>query len=177
MWLCSFIWAEHVPSWRLLYQTSVNAFNAPNLFWEICVDTDIYRLLFFVFCVQWCKMILLVSSFGGSLLRALVFPNYLGSQHYSDVIMRVMASQITGVRIICSSSASLAFMMGIHRWPVDSPHKGTVTRTWVILRQHHSWIDSGQNVTIVYHFQTTPYACKGGSRIWSVCVCARCAPL
>ena len=51
-----------------------------------------------------------------------------------------MASQITGVSIVystlCSgadqrkhqSSASLAFVRGIHRWPVDSPHKGPVTR-------------------------------------------------
>ena len=26
------------------------------------------------------------------------------------------------------SSASLAFVWGIHRWPVNSPHKGSVTR-------------------------------------------------
>ena len=26
------------------------------------------------------------------------------------------------------SSESLAFVMGIHRWPVNSPHKGPVTR-------------------------------------------------
>ena len=50
-----------------------------------------------------------------------------------------MASQITGVSIVCStvcssadkrkhqSSASLAFLRGIHRWPVVSPHKGPVT--------------------------------------------------
>ena len=62
------------------------------------------------------------------------------SHHYSEVIMRAMASQITGVSIVCSavcsgpdqrkhqSSASLAFVKGIHRWPVDSPHKGPVTR-------------------------------------------------
>ena len=53
--------------------------------------------------------------------------------------MSVMASQITGVSIvdstICSgedqrkqSSASLAFVRGIHPWPVNSPHKGPVTR-------------------------------------------------
>ena len=51
-----------------------------------------------------------------------------------------MASQITGVSGVCStvcsgedqrkqqSSASLAFVRGIHRWPVDSCHKGPVTR-------------------------------------------------
>ena len=60
--------------------------------------------------------------------------------HYSDVIMRAMTSRITGVSIVCSavcsgadqrkhqSSASLSFVRGIHRWPVDSPHKGPVTR-------------------------------------------------
>ena len=53
--------------------------------------------------------------------------------HYSDAIMRAMASQITGVSIVCSnlcsgagqrkhqSSASLAFVRGIHRWPVKWP--------------------------------------------------------
>ena len=60
--------------------------------------------------------------------------------HDSDVIMGAMASQITGVSIVypnvCSdeyqrkyhSSASLAFVRGIHRWPVNSPHKWPVTR-------------------------------------------------
>ena len=60
--------------------------------------------------------------------------------HYSDVIMGAMASQITSVTIVCSavysganqrkhqSAASLAFVRGIHRWPVNSPHKGPVTR-------------------------------------------------
>ena len=59
--------------------------------------------------------------------------------HYSDVIISTMASQITGVSMICStvcwgadqrkhqSSASLAFVRGIHRWPVNSPHKRPVT--------------------------------------------------
>ena len=58
------------------------------------------------------------------------------SCHHSDVIMSVIASQITSVSIVCSgadqrkhqSSASLAFARGIHRWPVDSPHKEPVTR-------------------------------------------------
>ena len=59
--------------------------------------------------------------------------------HYSGVIMSVMASEITGVSIVystvCSgadqrkhqSFASPAFVRGIHRWPVNSPHKGPVT--------------------------------------------------
>ena len=46
--------------------------------------------------------------------------------YYSDVIMSTVASQITGVSIDHrkhQSSASLDFVRGIHRWPVDSPHK------------------------------------------------------
>ena len=54
--------------------------------------------------------------------------------------MGTMASQITSLTIVYSivclgadqrkhqSSASLAFVLGIHRWPVNFPHKGPVTR-------------------------------------------------
>ena len=60
--------------------------------------------------------------------------------HYYDVIMGAVASQITSLKIVHStvysdadqrkhqSSASLAFVRGIHRWPVNSPHKWPVTR-------------------------------------------------
>ena len=60
--------------------------------------------------------------------------------HYNDVIMSEIASQITSLTIVCSivysdadqtkhqSSASLAFVRGIHRGPVNSPHKWPVTR-------------------------------------------------
>ena len=91
--------------------------------------------------------------------------------HYNDVIMSSMASEITGVAIVCStvgsgadqrkhhqwrhngrdgvsnhhphcllnrlssahqrkhhSSTSLAFVRGIHRWRMNSPHKKPVTR-------------------------------------------------
>ena len=60
--------------------------------------------------------------------------------HYNDVIMGAIASQITSLRIVFSivyldtdqrkhqSSASLAFVRGIHRRPVNSPHKWPETR-------------------------------------------------
>ena len=60
--------------------------------------------------------------------------------HYNDVIMGAIASQITSLAIVCStvypaadhrkhqSSASLAFVRGIHRRPVNSPHKWPLTR-------------------------------------------------
>ena len=61
-------------------------------------------------------------------------------EHFSDVMMSAMESQITGISIVCSivcsgvdqrkhqSSASLAFVRGIHRWPLVSPYKGPVAR-------------------------------------------------
>ena len=60
--------------------------------------------------------------------------------HYNDVIMGTIASQITSLTIVYwtfysdadqrkhQSSASLAFVRGNHRWPVNSPHKWPVTR-------------------------------------------------
>ena len=60
--------------------------------------------------------------------------------HHNEVIMSAIASQITSVLIVYStvclgadqrkhqSSASLTFLRGIHRWLVNSPHKGLVTR-------------------------------------------------
>ena len=60
--------------------------------------------------------------------------------HYSDVIKGTMASQINSLTIVSStvyagadqrkhqSSASLAFVRGIHRWLVNSPHRWPVTR-------------------------------------------------
>ena len=58
---------------------------------------------------------------------------------YNGVIISVMASQITSLIVYSTvysgtdqrkhqSSASLAFVRGIHRWPVNSLHKGPVTR-------------------------------------------------
>ena len=60
--------------------------------------------------------------------------------HCDDVIMDVIASQITSLTIVYSivysgtdqrkhqRSASLAVVRGIHQGPVNSPHKGPVTR-------------------------------------------------
>ena len=65
---------------------------------------------------------------------------YFNDIHYNDVIMGAIASQITSLTIVYSSvysgadqrkyqsSASLAFVWGIHQGPVNSPHKWPVTR-------------------------------------------------
>ena len=86
-------------------------------------------VIFLVFLIFWIHMVHLAMFF-----------RITYRHHYSGIIMSAMASQITGASIVCSaassgadqrkhqSSASLAFVMGIHRWPVDSPHKGPVTQ-------------------------------------------------
>ena len=60
--------------------------------------------------------------------------------HYDYVIKSAIGSQIISPTIVNSTtysstderkrqtSASLAFVRGIHRWPENSPHKGPVTR-------------------------------------------------
>ena len=66
--------------------------------------------------------------------------SFIEGLHYGDVIMGAMTSQIISLTIVCSmvysgadqrkhqSSASLAFVWGIHRGPVNSPHNWPVTR-------------------------------------------------
>ena len=67
--------------------------------------------------------------------------NHVGGwDHYCDAIMVAMAFQITSLMVVYStvhagadqrkhqSSASLVFVWWIPRWPVNSSHKGPVTR-------------------------------------------------
>ena len=67
--------------------------------------------------------------------------SYLFStNHYNDVIMSVLAYQITSLAIVCSIVYSsrrsektskvrvTGLYAGLHRWPVNYQHKGPVTR-------------------------------------------------
>ena len=75
-----------------------------------------------------------------SLLHRCLWDNKWNVIHYNDVIMSAMASQITSLTIVYwtvysgadqgkyQSLASLSFVRGIHRWPVNSPYKRPVTR-------------------------------------------------
>ena len=102
-------------------------------------------------------------------------PLPIDCRYYSDAIMGAMASQITSLTIVYSTvysgadqrkhqgSASLAFLRGIHRSPVNSPHIWPVTRemvpfdgvimqlyrdiTCVILCHSYSYV----NITIVFY--------------------------
>ena len=65
---------------------------------------------------------------------------HLNQSHYNSVIMSVMAYQITSLTNVYSTVysrrrskkiwklQSLAFVRGIQRWSVKSPHKGPLTR-------------------------------------------------
>ena len=77
--------------------------------------------------------------------KVLILCSFNTPAHYNDVIMSTMASQITSLTIVYStvysgvdqrkhqSSASLALVRGIHQWPVNSLHKGPVTRKMSVL--------------------------------------------
>ena len=100
-------------------------------------------------------------------------------KYYSDIIMSTTTSEITCLTIVYStvylgadqrkhqSSASLAFARGIHRWPVDSPHKGPVTRKMfsfddVIMR------DTGKCKMWTYHLHRLVciYPCSSGNIVY-----------
>ena len=82
---------------------------------------------------------------------------FFSQWYYCDVMMSTMASQITGLTIVYStvysgpderkhqSSALLTFVREIHRWPVNSPHKGPVTPTMFpfddVIMKRHSYIN------------------------------------
>ena len=71
---------------------------------------------------------------------SIAFQTHLHPWHYGHIIMGTIASQITSLTIVYStvysdadqrkhqSSASLAFVQGIHRGPVNSTHQWPVTR-------------------------------------------------
>ena len=72
--------------------------------------------------------------------------------HYNDVIMGTIASKITSLTIVYStvysdadqrkhqSSASLAFVRGIHREPMKSPHRGPVICFHLMTSSFVLWI-------------------------------------
>ena len=99
-----------------------------------------------------------------------IFSQWKSSFHYSDVIVSAMASQIIGVSIVYSTvffsgtdkkkyhnSASLALARGIHRSPVNSPHKGPVTRKMFHYRWRHH---------VVWKLRCYWWACYSVRSLW-----------
>ena len=109
------------------------------------------------------------------------------NNHYTDVIMGTIASQITSLTIVYSTvysgadqrkhhgSASLAFVRGIHRRPVNSPHKWPVTRKMfpfddVIMVYFVPWINNDERHRVWSPGQAQP---SGKVPWWaSLCVIA-----
>ena len=96
------------------------------------------------------------------------------AEHYGDVIMSAMVSEITSLMIVYwtvysgadqrkhQSSALLAFVRGIHRWPVNSPHK------WPVTRKMLSFDDVIMNIEFVLAKLLCHRAMNG------VCICVCC---
>ena len=91
--------------------------------------------------------------------------------HHNDVIMGTMVSQFTRLTMVYStiysdadkkyqSSGWLAFVRGIHRWPVNSPHKGPVTR-WVFPFDDVIVWFKGNMCRSWVHWSTNVYVCTG----------------
>ena len=106
-----------------------------------------------------------------------------------------MASQITSLTIVYStvdlgvdhrkhqSSASLAFELGIHRWPVNSPHKGPVMRKmfpfedvimdagniWCVYYHRNSLGSNINTVVIVRHTTNSTCAVLRNNNLHSTC--------
>ena len=78
----------------------------------------------------------------------------LTRNRYNDVKMSAMASQIASLTIVYSSvysganqrkyqsPASLAFVRGIHQWPVNSPHKRTIMVKMFPFDEVNMWQES-----------------------------------
>ena len=102
-----------------------------------------------------------------SLAPLLIHINLIDQMHYRDIIMSAIAFQITSISIVCStvdsgadqrkyqSSASLAFVQGIHRWPVNSPHKKASNVENVSIRWRH-YVDAMKCVYISSCVMLTP---------------------
>ena len=112
---------------NLIKTTSYNKSytNCVHTLWDILQTASLFQTLMSVHSlyIQWWTMVADV-----------------GCRYYNDVIMGAIASLITNITIVYStvysdadqrkhqSSAPLAFVWGIHRGPVNSPHKWPVTR-------------------------------------------------
>ena len=101
------------------------------------------------------------------------------TKHYNDVTMGTIASQITSLTIVYStvysdvdkrkhqSSASLAFVRGIHRGPVNSPHKWP-WRGKCFHLMTSSWIRANPTYFIVSFYRVPVGWCEGTEKGHSV---------
>ena len=118
-------WRHHGFSYSLFVNTALNAMTHFNIS-GIKMCSSIY------ICACWVRQVFIIQRVRHLTAISLQAVHCLLSVHYSDVIMDAMASHITSLAVVYStvytgvdqrkyqSSASLAFVRGIHRWPVNS---------------------------------------------------------
>ena len=107
----------------------------------VLFQKEIYPPVFFLYAFINKSVIRFLMDFLSPVVfKNLCHQNVVFFSHYNNVIMGPMASQITRLTIVYStvysganqrkrqSSMSLAFVRGIHRRPMNSTHKGPVTR-------------------------------------------------
>ena len=94
--------------------------------------------------------------------------------------MSKMASQITSLMVVYSTvypgvdqrkhqgSASLAFVTGIHRWPVNLPHKGLITRKKF---PFDDVIMAIPNLNTIWHFKKNHLSINGPSTAPNTSAC------
>ena len=129
------------------------------------------------FCFKHCDWVLSrfkSSAFLSTAMSKFTFWYYIpiechtNALHHNNVIISSLASQITSITIVYStvysdadqkqqSSAPLAFLRGIHRRPVNSPHKWPVSRKMlpfddVIMRNQRitTYNSTHQSANIMY---------------------------
>ena len=124
-----FTWRRHIPcaiSYVIQYIPEISIDGPPRAEWW-SMEYILARLR---------NISLTHSPLDKILLELVQNDSPMENVHYGDVIMDTIASQITSLTIVYStvysdaddqrkhqSSASLAFVWGIHRGPVNSPHK------------------------------------------------------
>ena len=152
--LCCFLWSAPEKGWvnngvtgnlrRYRVHDDVTVIGCQNV---IIVDISVVQNM--LKCFQYTlffdcqpEMIIAKNYMLHNHRRCLLVPCTISTHwcHYIDVIVGAMASQITSLTVVYStvysgadqrkhqSSASLAFVRGIHRGPVNYPHKWPVAR-------------------------------------------------
>ena len=128
---CKIIWCSHDMCRFVTWLDQQNKNWSENDFYKMWLTAHELLVKWFQGVMFWPCTMIVESHEGRALSTSLC--------HYNDIIMSVMASQITSLTIVYStvysgadqrkhqSFASLAFVQGIHRWPVNSLHKGPVT--------------------------------------------------
>ena len=153
MWHCSVVCQDHLTHWGINKMVDI----LPAAFSFVCLwmESIVFWFDFLNYC--WSRSMMLYGVTRSQWVNQCMDHVWLqktqsnpltgsriicskDAKHYNDVIMTTMAHQITSITVVCltvysgtgqtkhQSFASLAFVRGIHRWPVNSPHKGPVTR-------------------------------------------------